>query len=497
MPSGKKNWGIIKPPPGAVLDWGDPINKGLVGCWLMNEGAGTKVFDISGKNNHGTLTNGPTWTAGKFGQGLNFDGVNDYTAIADSGSLHQSVGSVSYWVNATALSGSLNRSYGKATGGWANGQGSLIMGFRNSSGWKTELVYPNGGTPTSLYGSTAIVAGSWYHVVGTYDGTTYKIYLNGSLDGSVAKAGNAFLASSGELCIGGDGSTGVCATGNVFNGKIDEVRIYNRALSETELRRLYTEPFAGILMPRRKVLYVAGADATSFFDGKIVIKSSGTNLLDGKVKVKDVITALLDGKVSIGSIQQDILDGKLRIKDTGISYLDGKVIVKDIATTLLDGKLEITQGGTDTASLDAKIRIKDALTALVDGKVIVKSTATDILDGKLTIGTGATNLLDGKIQIKDIATALLDGKIQVKSATVSLLDGKIVIADGISSFSSNNQLLIDSIGGKVLQLGNSRINTWNTAGRPSSPKTGTIGLNTQTIALDVFNGSTWKSITLS
>ena len=471
----------MKPPVGFVVDWGDPISKGLVGCWLFNEGAGTKVFDISGKNNRGTLTNGPTWGTGQIGGGVVFTSASSQCIVASN--VTAPLFSISAWV------------YKKTTGSQSvvaqtnsgTTQSSFELRINGNSGFSAGGVFKEVTIPD-------ISLNTWHHVLLIYNGSDLRYYLDGVLTvGPTAKSGTPDTPAN-SFAIG---RLGAYTGGQYWDGSIDEVRIYNRALSATEARRLYTEPFAGIETPKRKNLYVAGADATSFFDGKIVIKSSGTNLLDGKVQIKDVVTALLDGKVSIGSIQQDILDGKLRIKDTGISYLDGKVIVKDIATTLLDGKLEITQGGTDTASLDAKIRIKDALTALVDGKVMVKSTATDILDGKLTIGTGATNLLDGKIQIKDIATALLDGKIQVKSATVSLLDGKIVIADGISSFSSNNQLFIDSIGGKVLQLGNSRINTWNTAGRPSSPKTGTIGLNTQTIALDVFDGSTWKSITLS
>ena len=346
----------------------------------------------------------------------------------------------------------------------------------------------------------AVNNGKWRHVAMTIDANGGVMYVDGVSKATMAWTGTAGpCTTTNPVCIGLLSTTGgVCGGTNVFNGTIANSRIYERALSATEIVQLYTQPSVGLYTPNiGKYFISAGALATSLFDGKIIIKSSGTNLLDGKVQIKDVVTALLDGKVAIGSVQQSLLDGKLTVKDTAVSFLDGKVMVKDIATSLLDGKLEITQGGVGSDLLDGKIQIKDALTALVDGKVIVKSVATDLLDGKLTIGTLATSVFDGKVQIKDIATALLDGKIQVKNATVDLLDGKIIISDGVTSFSKNNQLLIDSIGGKVLQLGNTRINSWNTAGRPASPKTGTIGLNTQTVALDIYDGSNWKSVTLS
>lgn len=64
-------------------------------------------------------------------------------------------------------------------------------------------------------------------------------------------------------------------------------------------------------------------------------------------------------------------------------------------------------------------------------------------------------------------------------------------------YEKNNQLLVDSIGGKVLQLGSTRINTWGTSTRPASPRKGTIGYNIESSALDVYDGSAWKSIILS
>jgi hypothetical protein len=89
------------------------------------------------------------------------------------------------------------------------------------------LVYPSGGTATSLFGSTQIKPNRWYHYVATYDGAYYRIYLNGLLDKQVYKTGNN-LDTDGNKYIS-----------DYFDGQIEEVAIWNRALSASEILELY------------------------------------------------------------------------------------------------------------------------------------------------------------------------------------------------------------------------------------------------------------------
>ena len=83
-----KRFGQDKPPVGSQINWGHPLARGLVGCWLLNEGAGRKAYDLSEYRNHGTLTSmaiPPTpnsgWNPGRTGIGLSFDGVDDYVGM--------------------------------------------------------------------------------------------------------------------------------------------------------------------------------------------------------------------------------------------------------------------------------------------------------------------------------------------------------------------------------------------------------------------------------
>jgi hypothetical protein len=106
---------------------------------------------------------------------------------------------------------------------------------------KDELRYFNG--------STAVRTNTWYHVAMTYDGAFLKLYVNGKLDGSAAACGPV-LTSDQPLVIGGE-SPGPWN----FNGLIDEVSLYDRALSDTEVLSIYGAGSAG------KRLRIAGAEA--------------------------------------------------------------------------------------------------------------------------------------------------------------------------------------------------------------------------------------------
>ena len=246
---------------------------------------------------------------------------------------------------------------------------------------------------------------------------------------------------------------------------------------------------------------------TDLYDGKLIISDDDTDLYDGKIIVTDADTDLYDGLLVVKDNDTDLYDGKIIVKDIDIDLYDGKVIVANTDVDLYDGKILVTDADTDL--YDGKIVVKDNDTNLFDGKIIVANTDIDLLDGKITIKNIDTDLLDGKITIKNVDTDLLDGKvviistgaadtnlldgkITIKNVDTDLLDGKIAIVLGV--LEKNDALIIDSIGGLCSQAGLSRIATWDTGGRPSNPLRGTIGFNTSTNQIDVYDGSSWKSV---
>ncbi|MBI2676665.1 MAG: LamG domain-containing protein [Candidatus Yanofskybacteria bacterium] len=197
------------------------LSSGLVGCWTF-DGSYTKAPDCSGNNNTGTLTNGPTRVAGKIGQGLNFDGSNDEVAISHNSSLNPSVITISFWIYLLAAPANNNMS---------------ILEKNTSTGYRIRCKLVSPCTPEFLFNSTTGASGSnltlnkWTHIVLVGDSAGTFFYTNtvaGTLDTDAYVAN----ATTGNLRIAG-GSLGF------VNAILDDVRIYNRALSAAEVKRLY------------------------------------------------------------------------------------------------------------------------------------------------------------------------------------------------------------------------------------------------------------------
>lgn len=216
----------------------------MVGYWKMDEGTGTLAKDSSGNGNNGTLTNMATapststsgWSNfGKFNKALNFDGSNDYISVANSSSLNLT-GTMAFsaWVYATAIpSGSSYAFIGKKSDGSNHQYALLLDGPDCSSTSKFTFVIWVGGIPKAVCATnTTPQANTWYYVVGTYDGSYLRIYINGKLDNTIAQTGS-IGTGTGTFKIGTNISD------LYWPGKIDEVKIYGSALTAEEIKTDY------------------------------------------------------------------------------------------------------------------------------------------------------------------------------------------------------------------------------------------------------------------
>ena len=190
----------------------------------MNE---TTVLDKSGQRNHGLLTNGVLWTtAGRFGAAAVFDGTNDRVVVADAPTLDLTTAmTLSAWVYPTTTAG--------------------------ASVWRTVLLKERtGGLVYGLYANNAVHRPSaslsvfggqsaqgaalptytWTHLAATYDGNALRLYVNG-VPQSVRLVTGALGMSSQPLYVGGN-----ALWGEHFQGRIDQVRVYRRALSQEEIQ---------------------------------------------------------------------------------------------------------------------------------------------------------------------------------------------------------------------------------------------------------------------
>jgi hypothetical protein len=193
-------------------------------------GTGTDWFDLTGNGNNGTLTNGVTYLTDNGGI-MSFDGINDYVYTPNTNFLDlPNNTSMEFWVNSNSLNNNDIIShrfncYGAAynptwTNGYTPGKLSIYYAI---SGWKAVST------------TTTPLPNTWYHLVGTYDGTTMRIYLNGVLENTRNVIGNI---AQNEAYLGIGTYTGAPGT-YAWDGKIPIVRYYHKTLTDNEVLQNY------------------------------------------------------------------------------------------------------------------------------------------------------------------------------------------------------------------------------------------------------------------
>jgi len=206
-----------------------PYRPGLVAAWDFDQEDGNNLPDHSGNANHGALQNGIAWSGGRTGNGLLFDGVDDYILVPASSSLD---------INTQGITLSLWTWMAYAPNDLPGAYGPLY-----DSESDTYVLYEDKGIHELRFKVTTTVsaerpgirgselsAGEWVHLVGLYDGANAMIYLNGELKDTHPLTGTV---KAGQIAT--IGKTG----GAYFRGRIDDIQIYNRALSAEEILFLY------------------------------------------------------------------------------------------------------------------------------------------------------------------------------------------------------------------------------------------------------------------
>jgi hypothetical protein len=244
-----------------------PAPSGLVGWW-PGEG---NANDVTG-NNNGTLVNDVGFAPGEAGQAFSFDGVNSYVSIPDSPLLDSLTTSITVeaWIKVNQLT--VNSDWvGIVT------KGNSSWRLQATSEANTVTFSVNGASPNQdLTGGQNVNDGQWHYVAGVYDGANMSLYVDGTLDVSQPATGS-IAQTSDPLCIAANAQAYVLSCsciepGYFFNGLIDEVSIYNRALAAQEIQAIYNAGISGkcplgapgiIFQPTNQTVALGG---TAFFN---------------------------------------------------------------------------------------------------------------------------------------------------------------------------------------------------------------------------------------
>jgi len=205
----------------------------LASHWELDEGAGTTTNDaVAGGT--GTLQDDAMWTTGKSGAAVNMDGAGDYISLPRIDVTGSAI-TLSAWVKNSSFATGVEQRFVSKAYDSSEERTYWMLGQANASGQnRLQFRLRADRVTTTLIASTGTLPlNTWYHAAATYDGTTMRLYLNGTEVGSVAKSGSISRGRNSSVDLGRspDGS-------NYLSGAIDDVRIYSSALTAAEVAAL-------------------------------------------------------------------------------------------------------------------------------------------------------------------------------------------------------------------------------------------------------------------
>ncbi|MCG8462071.1 MAG: LamG domain-containing protein, partial [Holophagales bacterium] len=201
------------------------LSTDLQGHWSLDDGSGTSAADSSGLGNHGTVTGGAAWTSGQVAGALSFDGVDDGMTVAHTPGLGAlSAVSITAWIRVDPADGGAWQSIVDKRDGNLDGYDLYLA--------SSDQLFMRVNDQT-LQGVAALDDGLWHHVAGVYDGSTIRLYVDGTLEKS-ATVGAETISTSATLHLGQNWQGGSF----LLTGQLDDVRVYSRALSAPEIATL-------------------------------------------------------------------------------------------------------------------------------------------------------------------------------------------------------------------------------------------------------------------
>ena len=247
-------------------------DTGIVSWWYLDESSGTR-YDGSGSNNLS-------------------DTNTNVTSFSTTGASVKEGAAAADFENSASEDAHLSIAHGPQTGLDITGNLTLVAWFRlestaetqdivakdgatgnegyhlryNNNGWVDFILSDDGTNNTVVSGSITVSAGTWYHAVGVYDGSTMKLYINGASDATPVSYSSGIHNNTAPFTIG-------CRNGNAqfFDGQIDEVAVFNRALTADEVTSIYEKGLNGVTRMRPD----AGQPPVPYF-GRSIGEDTGT-----------------------------------------------------------------------------------------------------------------------------------------------------------------------------------------------------------------------------
>ena len=368
------------------------INAGMSAEWTFEEGQGSVVRDTSDNNNNAVLTNGPKWVKDGIGTAMQFDGIDDYLDAGAGANLDitEKV-SLEAWVNPAKPSFGEPAVLGKDMSAYAlTWSGTRMFFYINRGGINCAAEIP---------------LNEWSHVVGTYDGSRLRLYVNGKLvSGRVMRKPGTAIRSRGDSVQLGRREKGY------YCGMIDNARIFDRPLSAKEVKSHYDEESKLIkkkpVVSRDKLkglalkVYDAGTKPTT-----LVIKETETVVADMTVPSNICLQFQMGGMIHVNEGARLKLDCPLQPLLTQIFTGPGSVI---FAKGAIDRAHPQWWGAKGNNTGDDTKAIQAAMDSFPMGGVVSFPSGTYLTFAPLKFYSGLTMLGPAKIRCTKAVPAIIE-----------------------------------------------------------------------------------------
>jgi hypothetical protein len=450
------------------------VNDGLIGYWPMDENSGVALSDRSGYDQTGAFGNPPTWTTSSAPlsssnpSALSFNGTNSFATVPWNsrfdlpGDL-----TVAFWAYRAAGSSTWTRMVGKGTAANAVNYGvwtGPAIGYKAYFQQYTAA----GGVSIDLTGTTPLAIGTWYHIACTVTGNTVRIYINGVLDATGTRTAVPGM-STDPLGIGGYG-------GSYFNGILDDLRLYNRAIASTEIASLAagnvpatsiaTHTFSDALTTAGDLTIASGAVANGA--NAITVGGSWLNFGGGSTPGSGIVT--LNGTSGAGVLRS----GQVHFNNLTFNGIGGAWTMAD--RLWVDNALTVTNGTLATSTFN----INAAGSSAFSGGTFTAGTGNVTLTGATTVSGGTVTLGSGTEALQNTVD-VTGGTFTAGSGPATITGAATISGGGIVNGGSSSNLTF----GNTLAIGNGSAGTFN-ANSAAVTFTGAVTLQNG----GAFNGNT-------
>lgn len=327
---------------------------GPVGAWKLDEGAGTTVADGTGNGNNGVLSGGTTWVPGVSGTALSFDGSTGQVKVSDNNALEPATEvTVSTWFRSTGSPGTFRYLVAKG------GNGCIAASYGLYTGPSGGLQFYVSKQQGSVYARSPdsgqrVWDGNWHLAVGTYDGTTIRLYVDGVEVGSGTSWPGSLeylLPDSNDFYIGNYPS---CQPHH-FLGDLDSVMVWGRALSASEIGSMSsTTAPAGPTPPSSPT----GGGNQGGSGGQGLGGGAGTSGSGAPGTAKGAAPAIRGLKLSTSTVTVDARGRIVLVARTGLSITYTESQAAKLTVTLLRSVSGVRRGGRCVAPTARTRRLK-------------------------------------------------------------------------------------------------------------------------------------------